>query len=210
MTPVYLEPNPPTPEHALPPVTIVDDRRGTWGMLLFIIMEALLFVMLIWAYYYVAKGNDPWKVEMTPPLNYSLPMLGVMVLSSIVLYAGEKKVRQRSYGGGRLAVVLTIILGLGFLYLGWRNFAEYSVHLTAQTDAYGSIFYTIIGTYMVHLIVGLLMLFWLLLLAKRWEPAQHSPHRPFHNTALFWHFLTVLWFVIVAVLYIAPNILVNI
>ena len=75
MSPVHLEPNPPTPEHALPPVTIVDDRRGTWGMTLFIIMEALLFVMLIWAYYYVEKGNQRWKVEVPPPLNYSLPML---------------------------------------------------------------------------------------------------------------------------------------
>jgi heme/copper-type cytochrome/quinol oxidase subunit 3 len=41
---------------------------------------------------------------------------------------------------------------------------------------------------------------------RRWEPAQHPPHRPYHNAAMYWHFVDIVWVFIVAILYVAPNI----
>lgn len=191
--------------HAPPPIRLIDDRRGTIGMALFIITEATLFVMLFFAYYYVAKGNERWKVETPPKLHYSLPMLGVLAVSSAVLYWGEQQVKKQRYSSAKLALVGTILLGLGFLVLTAFEYKEELQHITPQSDAYGSIFYTITSLHGAHLCLGLLMLTWVLIM-PRWEPARETPHRPYHNVAMYWHFVDTMWLIIVSILYVVPNI----
>lgn len=206
MTPIPFEPSVGTPEHAGPMVRVVDDRRGTWAMALFIVSEAMLFVMLFFAYYYIGKGNERWKIEEPPKLHYSLPMLGVLLTSSAVLHWGELQVKKGRTGAGRVGLIGTIVLGFVFLTLSYFEYVEHLLHLTPQTDSYGSIFYTITTLHVAHVIMGLMMLFWLLLLARRWEPAQHIPHRPYHNVSMYWHFVDTVWIFIIALLYVGPNV----
>jgi heme/copper-type cytochrome/quinol oxidase subunit 3 len=206
MSPVYLEPTHPTPEHAGPPVRLVDDKRGTWGVALFIATEAMLFVMLFFTYFYVEKGNQRWSVEEPPKLHYVLPMLAVLLASSAVLRWGEKQVKKERYGAGRAALIGTIVLAVVFLGLSYLDYSEHLLHLTPRTNAYGSIFYTITSVHVAHLLLGLFMLLWVLLLARRWEPTQHTPYRPYHNAAMYWHFVDTVWIFIVAILYVAPNV----
>jgi heme/copper-type cytochrome/quinol oxidase subunit 3 len=206
MSSIPFQPDVPAPGHAGPTVRIVDDARGTWGMVLFIITEAMLFVVLFFAYYFVAKGNQRWQVEQPPSLDYALPEFGVLLLGSLVLYWGERQVKRNRYGSGRVAVAITILLGFLFFGLSYLDYSAELLHLTPTTDAYGSMFYTITILHDAHVILGMLMLFWLLLLSRRWEPAQHTPHRPYHNVNLFWQFLTLMWLVIVCILYIGPNV----
>ena len=206
MTSVPLEPTVRAPQHAGPPIRVVDDKRGTWGMALLITTEAMLFVMLFFTYYYVEKGNERWKYTEPPKLHYSLPMLGVLLTSSIVLHWGEKQVKKQRYSSGRVGVIGTIVLGFVFLFLSYLEYTEHLATLSPRSDAYGSIFYTIISVHLAHLTLGLLMLFWVLFVARRWEPAQHTPHRPYHNAAMYWHFVDTVWVFIIALLYVAPNI----
>ena len=201
---VYLDPAKKT-DHALPMVRRIDDRRGTFGMALFITTEAMLFVMMFFAYYYVAKGDQRWRVEEPPKLHYALPMLAVLLTSSAVLFWGEKQVSKHQFGAGRAALGVTILLGLGFLGLTYFDYSEHLLHLTPRTDAYGSVFYTITTLHGLHVVTGLLMLSWLFFL-RRWEPAQYMPHRPYHNVAMYWHFVDFVWVFIVALLYVAPNV----
>jgi heme/copper-type cytochrome/quinol oxidase subunit 3 len=39
----------------------------------------------------------------------------------------------------------------------------------------------------------------------RYEPVDRPPHRPFHNAALYWHFVDFIWIWIIIFLYIGPN-----
>ncbi|MGH9521563.1 MAG: cytochrome c oxidase subunit 3 [Terriglobales bacterium] len=206
MTEVFLQ-APPHIEHAGPPVRRIDDRRGTFGMVLFIATEATLFVMLFMAYFYVAKGGDRWKTEEAPKLHYSLPMLGVLLTSSVVLHWGEKQLKEGKYGLARAGLIGTIALGILFLGLSYLDYAEHLLHLTPQANAYGSIFYTITSLHVAHVITGLLMMGWLLLVAPHWEPAQHTPHRPYHNVSMYWHFVDTVWVFIIAILYVSPHFL---
>lgn len=207
MTPIPFEPKKRSSEYAEPLVRVVDDNRGTWGMALLIATEATLFVVMFFAYYYVAKGYDRWSAEEPPKLHYSLPMLAILLTSSAVLHWGEKQVKKQRYGAGRMALIGTIVLGFVFLGFSYLDYSEHLLHLTPRTDAYGSIFYTITTIHIAHLVVGLLMLFWVLFLARRWAPAQYTPHRPYHNAGMYWHFVDTVWIFIVALLYVAPNIL---
>jgi heme/copper-type cytochrome/quinol oxidase subunit 3 len=73
-----------------------------------------------------------------------------------------------------------------------------------MTNVYGSIFYTITTFHVAHLILGLSMLVFALIL-PRLEPVDRPPHRPFHNAALYWHFVDFVWLWIMIFLYFAPN-----
>jgi heme/copper-type cytochrome/quinol oxidase subunit 3 len=204
MTPVAIE-VPTRAEHAPPPIRLLDDRRGTFGMALFITTEATLFVILFFAYYYIEKGNQRWKVDEPPKLHYSLPMLAVLATSSLVLYWGEQQVKKRKYGLARVGLGGTIFLGLVFLTLTYFEYTEHLKHLTPRTDSYGSIFYTITSLHGLHVVLGLFMLTWVLMI-PRWEPARDTPHRPYHNVAMYWHFVDTVWLFIIAILYVGPNI----
>jgi heme/copper-type cytochrome/quinol oxidase subunit 3 len=71
-------------------VRLVDDKRGTFGMALFIATEACLFIMMFFAYFYIGHGHPVrWFYEEPPKLHYSLPMLAILLSSSAVLYWGE-------------------------------------------------------------------------------------------------------------------------
>lgn len=201
---VYLETAEPR-QHAGPPVRRIDDGRGTFGMALLITSEALLFGVLFFAYYYLESGNPQWKVHEPPKLHYSLPMLAILLISSGVLHWGEKRVKERRYGAGKLAILGTVALGGTFLFLSYLEFAEHLQHLTPTTDSYGSIFYTIVSLHVFHLSMGLLMLLWVLFLPN-WEPRQRTPHRPYHNAAMYWHFVDTVWIFIIILLYAIPNI----
>lgn len=184
---------------------IVDDRRGTAGMLLAIATEAALFIMLFFAYFYFAKGGWRWLAEEPPKLPLAIILLIVLLISSAVLYWGEKEVKARRHGSARVALMVTILLGIAFLVIQTFEYADHLKSLTPQTNVYGSIFYTITSFHAAHVIVGLLILFYVLIL-PRLEPVDRPPHRPFHNAALYWHFVDVVWIWIVAFLYVAPNI----
>jgi heme/copper-type cytochrome/quinol oxidase subunit 3 len=174
-------------------------------MALFITMEVMLFVMLFIAYYYTKKGNDRWHNTEPPALHYSLPMLGILAISSGVLYWGEESVKKGEYTKAKLGLIGTIGLGIVFLVLTYYEYKEHLAHVTPRTNAYGTTFYTITSLHGIHLVFGLFMLSWVLIM-PRWEPALLTPHRPYHNAAMYWHFVDTMWLFIVILLYVIPNI----
>jgi heme/copper-type cytochrome/quinol oxidase subunit 3 len=187
------------------PHGVVDVRRGSWAMVMFILTEATLFLMLFFAYYYlghVARG--PWPPE-PPKYTLALVMLGVLLASSLVLHLGERAERAGHTGRARGAVAVTVAMGIGFLVLQVLEYREHLKTLTPATDAYGSIFYTITSFHGAHLVLGLLMLSYVLILPEI-GPGQKPPHRPLHNASLYWHFVDIVWVLVVALLYVAPNI----
>jgi cytochrome c oxidase subunit III len=202
------------PSHIEPPIapdrwnTIVheiDDRRGTYGIALFILTEAFLFVMLFTAYFYLAKGSWRWLAERPPKLHYVIPMLVVLLASSGVVHWGERQLKHGRHGLARLALVITIMMGLGFLALSAFDYKEHLRVVTPMTNAYGSIFYTITTFHVAHVCLGLLMLIYVLIL-HRYESGQWPPYRPYHNASTYWHFVDAVWVFVVAFLYLAPNI----
>ena len=206
MSPTYVQPDQHV-GHSGPLVRRLDDTRGTWAMALFISTEAMLFVCLFFAYYYVEKGNQRWMVEVPPHLHYAVPIFGVLVASAGTLFWGQKQLKKAKVKPAVWGLVATIVLALGSLALEWFDFTEQELHLTPDTDAYGSIFYTIDGLHVAHLVLGILMLFWLLALSRRWwRAAPYTPFQPYLNVALYWYFVVALWVVVLCILYIAPNI----
>jgi heme/copper-type cytochrome/quinol oxidase subunit 3 len=186
------------------PHGVIDVRRGSWAMVMFILTEATLFAMLFFSYYYLGHvSRGPWPPE-PPKLTLALAMLVVLLASSAVLHAGELAERAGRTGRARVAVLVTVLMGVAFLVLQALEYREHLKTLKPTTDAYGSIFYTITSFHGAHLVLGLLMLLYLLVLPEI-GPGQKPPHRPLHNVSLYWHFVDLVWLLIVALLYVAPH-----
>ncbi|MGC4080797.1 MAG: cytochrome c oxidase subunit 3 [Vicinamibacterales bacterium] len=190
-----------SPPTAIPRCVVQD--RGTWAMYLFIASEAMLFVSLFFAYYYLGHDEPSWPPE-PPQYRLALVMLGVLAASSIVLHVGERAERAGRVGRARALVGGTAGLGLLFVALQVLEYREHLKTLRPATNAYGSIFYVITSVHGLHLLLGLSMLGYVLLLPE-FGAAQRPPHGALHNAALYWHFVDVVWVVIVALVYLAPN-----
>jgi heme/copper-type cytochrome/quinol oxidase subunit 3 len=189
------------PRTVIPRETVVD--RGTWAMALFIATEATLFLCLFFAYYYLGHGAPAWPPE-PPEYKLALVMLAVLVSSSVVLHWGERRERRGEESAARLATAVTIALGIVFLAIQVVEYRNHLQKLQPSTDAYGSIFYTITSLHGAHVVLGVCMLIYVLLL-REIGPARKPPHRPLHNASLYWHFVDVVWLFIVGLLYLAPS-----
>jgi heme/copper-type cytochrome/quinol oxidase subunit 3 len=179
-----------------------DDTRGTWGMALAIVTEALLFVCLFFAYFYVGHENRRWPPH-APPVTLALVLLAILLLSSVVLHAAERRLRRGARGQARALLWLTVAMGAGFVAVQTEEFREHLATLRPTTNAYGSLFYVITSFHALHVVAGVLML--LFVGCLRDLRAEHPPHRSLHNAALYWHFVEAIWIVVVGLLYLLPR-----
>jgi cytochrome c oxidase subunit III len=192
------------PASLLRPPFPIYNRIGSSAILLFISTEATLFAMLFATYWYLGKGKPYWPMDDPPKLHYAIAMLILLLASSGVLHFGEVQLKRRNVGVGMTLLVVTILMGLAFIALSVLEYQEHLQTLSPVGDVYGSIFYTTTTFHGAHLTLGLLMLLYVLFLPSV-EPREATPYRPYHNAALYWHFVDVVWVFVVIILYIIPN-----
>lgn len=187
------------------PASVVDHRRGSQAMLMFIVTEAMLFLMFFFAYYYLGHGAPAWPTEL-PKLTLALIMLAVLLSSSVVLHAGERAVKGGRFQQAKIWTAVTVMLGLAFLTLQVFEYRDHLKTLKPTTNAYGSLFYTITSFHAAHVVLGVLMLSYVLLLPPvHLGRADKPPHDCLHNAAMYWHFVDAVWLLIVGLLYVAPH-----
>ena len=175
------------------PVTVIDHRRGSQAMVMFIITEAVLFLVFFFAYYYLGHDAPKWPTEL-PKLPLALTMLVLLLASSVVLYMGEEAGKKGEFARAKAWTAGTVLMGAVFLSLQTLEYREHLKTLRPTDNAYGSIFYTITSFHAAHLVLGLLMLIYVLILpSPQLGKAEKPPHHSLHNAALYWHFVDVVW-----------------
>jgi heme/copper-type cytochrome/quinol oxidase subunit 3 len=165
----------------------------------------MLFVCMFGAYYFLGNNKYRWAEEMPPKLRYPILLLIILLSSSGVLMWGEHQVKRANFSAGRIALWATVAMGVGFLILQSFEYVDHWKQLTPYSDSYGSIFYAITTLHAAHVVVGLLMLGFVGVLPRYGETVG-SPHRVYETIALYWHFVDVVWVIIVLLLYVIPNI----
>jgi cytochrome c oxidase subunit 3 len=181
----------------------IEDRRGQAAMLCFIFTEAVLFLMLFFSYYYLGHDAPNWASP-PPKLTMAFVMLAILVFSSGVLHWGERRIDEARTRAARAAAAATALLGLLFLSIQAVEYRERLLELRPDTDAYGSMFYLITGVHAAHVVLGILMLAYVLVLPEIGRNGK-PPHQPLRTAALYWHFVDLVWVVIVALIYVAPH-----
>jgi cytochrome c oxidase subunit I len=166
--------------------------NGWWGMAIFLSSEAALFGSLIGTYFYLRFTSTEWPQGGLPAPSVALPILltALLVLSCAPI-AGAALAARR--GASRAAWwLLALAFALQAVYLGGQ-IAEY-VHdlgdFTPSTNAYGSIYFTLLGAHHLHVIAGLLLTLWLLVRLAR--GLTHYRLVAVRAIALYWYVVAAL------------------
>lgn len=187
----------------LPTGSIRHHASGWWGMLGLILSEAALFAYLLFSYYYVAvqPHSGPWPPTM-PELKLSLPNTIILLLSSVAVWWGERGM----HAGARLRAIGGILLGLvlGIVFVAIQLLEWKSKTFSISSHPYGSLYFTITGFHMAHVVVGLL----LLAVVTWWSALDYFG--PFRNAAvsisgIYWHFVDAVWLTVFFTFYITPR-----
>jgi heme/copper-type cytochrome/quinol oxidase subunit 3 len=176
---------------------------GWWGMITVIGTEASLFAYLLFSYFYVgAQTVGQWPPKGPPALELASAGSVLLILGSVTMWWGEKGVRAGKNGQLLFGLGASIVLAVGFVVLEGIEWSRKS--FTLVSDAYGSLYFTITGFHLLHVIVGALMLTMLFV----WTLLGYFGVRR-HSTVsiavLYWHFVTIVWIAVFLSFYIAPR-----
>ena len=167
-------------------------RSGIWLGLFTITMSFAAFTSAL----FVREGTSDWGHIVLPAVLYFNTFL--LLCSSATI-----EVARRSLTGGSLIdgqksrkgtgwLLLTLVLGLAFCagqYMAWQQLRAQGLYLATNPNS--SFFYVLTFMHVLHLLAGIVVLSYL----TGRVLASHTTFRRslFENTAIYWHFLGVLW-----------------
>ena len=175
---------------------------GWWGMLVVIATEAALFSYLLFSYFYVAAQHvGAWPPAGPPKLGLAVPGTIALLAGSVTMWWGERGIRQGRQRTLLLGLGLSILLAIAFVALEGLEWSRKGFTLTA--DAYSSLYFTVTGFHLLHVLVGVLMLATLLVWAAigYFDARRHSI---VSIGVMYWHFVTAVWLAVFASFYIMP------
>ena len=208
--------------HAHPPTSTGLDHRkiAIWA---FIGSECMLFASLI-STYLIYKGKSlvgpfPHDVcgppqcatQLNPILNIPITSVStfVLLMSSLAMVLALEAVENKGNpgyegwrGSSKFWLLMTAILGTTFLGFQAYEFTSF-VHegLTIKTNLFGSSFFTLTGFHGAHVTAGVLWLLTLLAIDIK-RGLQPKDALLVDISALYWHFVDVVWIAIFTLVYL--------
>ncbi len=186
----------------LPVGSLRYNATGWWGMLCLIATEASLFIYLLFSYYFFAvQHGKSWLPDPHPSIALSGPDTIVLILSSVAVWWGEGGIKKGDRA--RHLIGTGIAIGLGVIFLVVQVFEWKGKTFTPQSGSYGSLFFTITGFHMAHVIVGVLVLSVVFV----WSAAglfNERRYMPVTIASSYWHFVDVVWLAVFFTFYISP------
>jgi len=175
---------------------------GWWGVLALIVTEGSLFGYLLFTYFYLAAQSEQhWPPDGLPVLL--MPSLNTLILlaSSVFVWACERCIQRRLMRWSLASMALALMLGIGFVVIQLNEWSKLTYDMTS--NLYGSLYFTITGFHMLHVIVGLVILMVLLL----WLALGYFDDRRYAAVTiggLYWHFVDAVWLFVFTTLYLTP------
>jgi cytochrome c oxidase subunit III len=169
------------------PISMHPKKFALW---LFLVTVVMIFAALTSAYI-VRQAEGNW-------LEYELPEIfwvtsGIVILSSIALQFAYYAAKKDNFFGLRIGMVLTVLLGIGFLvgqWYSWVALVDREVFFVGNPA--GSFLYVFTGLHAVHLISGVIFLIIVLISTFRYKVHSQALNT-LEMATTYWHFLGGLW-----------------
>ena len=186
------------PHHEMP---LSAESRGRVGMLCLILAESTIFSIFVVAYlYYAGKSlSGPMPGE----------VLHVPIFNSICLFSSSFTIvmAERAITSGKVRLfgqwwLLTIVLGVIFILGTAREWYRliYQEDLTITTNLFGTTYYSLVGLHAFHVLVGLTGLS-MVMIFTLFGSVQQEHARRIGVFSMYWHFVDVVWVVVLSVVY---------
>jgi cytochrome c oxidase subunit I+III len=172
--------------------------NGWWGMAVFLATEAALFGSLIGSYFYLRFTSTDWPQGAIAPPGVVLPLAltAVLVVSVVPVRAAEVAARRLRPQATRRWLLLAFVLQAGYLAVQVASYVDELGTFTPATNAYGSIYFSLLGAHHAHVVLGLGLEAWLLArLAGGLTEYRVTAARA---TALYWYVVSAIGVLVVA------------
>lgn len=179
--------------------------NGWWGMTALIVTEASLFGYLLFAYFYLQSQTEmAWPPEGLPTLAVPFANTIILLGSSVLVWLGERSIRRDRRVAGVAWLCAGVAAGALFVLIQLHEWHGKPYGLTSHV--YGSLYFTITGFHLLHVLVGLAVLACLALwCALGYQDSRW--HAALGIGALYWHFVDAVWLAVFSVLYLSPYVL---
>jgi cytochrome c oxidase subunit 3 len=174
-----------------------------WGTLGFMLLEGTGFTLVLGIYLYLASLARNWPPAAPPDLLPGTAVTAVLVASVVPNLLISRWAEQQDLAKVRAAVIVMSICGIIPLVI--RIFEFPAMHVSWDTNAYGSVVWTLLGLHTTHVITDLADT--LVLAALMFTEHGRNPRRfgDVQDNALYWNFVVLTWLPIYVCIYFVPR-----
>jgi cytochrome aa3-600 menaquinol oxidase subunit III len=179
------------------------NRMNILGFWIFLGAEIVLFATLfgVYAVLYQRYAGGPTHQDIIM-IKETMIQTVLLLTSSFTMGLAIFEMRRSNLKGLLTWLVITLLLGAGFLYMEINEFMHY-VHegATMQTSAFLSSFFVLLGTHGAHVTLGI---GWATMIIIQLVKRGLTPvtARKTFIIGLYWHFLDVIWIFIFTFVYL--------
>ncbi|HYC01018.1 MAG TPA: cytochrome c oxidase subunit 3 [Candidatus Limnocylindrales bacterium] len=175
-----------------------------WGVTSFLAIESTMLGICLVSYYYLRDRSFEWPLAPTMLPDLLVPTIGMalLLLSVAPMRWTESVARKLDTKAVIRGHVLCVVLGI--LIIAVRALELTRLNVGWDTNAYGSIVWTIIGIHTYHLLAEVAETAVIGLLFAR----GHTDPKVFvdaTDNALYWYFIVLVWVPCYVTLYLVPR-----
>lgn len=177
-----------------------------WGVMGFLAIEGTMLVICFVSYFYLRTRVVDWPPPPTELPDLLIPTLNliVLLLSVVPMYLVNRAARRLDARRLLLWTIACDIIGLIFLTIRAFEFTALNVHW--DTNAYGSIVWTIFVIHTFHLVAEVVETIVMTIILAR----GHTEPKYFVDStdnALYWYFIVAIWIPCYVIIFLAPRFL---
>jgi cytochrome c oxidase subunit III len=121
-----------------------------WGTLGMMAIEGTVFALTVATYFYLRSHSTNWPMGVLPPdLLWGTLNTVILLASMLPNHFAKKAAEEHNVAGVRLWIIVSLVFALAFLGVRVMEFATLNVRW--DSNAYGSVVWTLLGFHTAHL-----------------------------------------------------------
>jgi cytochrome c oxidase subunit 3 len=187
----------------LPDYAFGATTMGYWGVIGFMLIEGMAFVLAIGAYFYLRANELEWPPHSAPPpLLWGSVFTAVALLSEIPNTWTTRRAKAQDLRGVKIGMVAMIVFGLALVVV--RGLEMHAMNVRWDVTAYGSIVWAILALHAFHTVTDLYDSGVLAAIVFR-KPMDGRRFSDVADNALYWRFIVWSWVALYLVVYWTPR-----
>jgi cytochrome c oxidase subunit III len=171
-----------------------------WGTFAFMLLEGTGFAIVLAIYLYLASLAPQWPINAPAPDLLPGTLLTLVLLASVVPNVLVARWAKRQ-DLAKVKVGMIVMSVLGIVPLVIRAFEFRALHISWDTNAYGSVVWTLLGLHTTHIITDLGDTLVLAVLMFTRHGSNKRRFGDVQDNALYWNFVVLTWLPIYACVY---------
>jgi cytochrome c oxidase subunit 3 len=178
-----------------------------WGVMGMIAVEATVFAVAIASYFYLQGNEESWPPPdtMLPGLKWPTVNVVLLLVSLIPNQFVKKASEAMEMRKVRIGMIVADLFAVAFVVVRVFEFRE--LHISWDSNAYGSATWTLLGLHTIHLVTDLMdsIVLTVLMFTRHGQEARRFVD--VSENCFSWYFVVLSWIPIYAVLYWSPRLL---